>query len=88
MATADQLHLFTPSDGEPATSASVAPYAPPPPAWLGFTPEHDPAAALATYCARYGVEAAQVVHCPGLLLVGPLEPGQTAGSVGHVQAGS
>lgn len=72
-----QLSFFDPGTrtGEP----------PAPPAWLGFTPDHDPADARTTYRTRYGVEPEQVVRTMGgVLLVGPLLPGQVAGATAEV----
>lgn len=72
----DQLRLFD-RETQPAEP-------PAPPLWLGFSPDHDPADALATYRARYGVEPQQAVRTlGGVLLVGPLGPGQVAGATLH-----
>jgi hypothetical protein len=43
-----------------------------PVAWLGFTPDHTPDAARATFRTRWGAEPAELRTVPGALLVGPL----------------
>lgn len=62
----DQLTLFGGADRREEPAAVY---------WLGFTLDHDEAAAQAAFAARFGVRPATVERGPGLLFVGPVPAG-------------